>query len=254
MSNKTNGGIVTDGTRESGRQSGGANGTDLSSGSPGGSPFNFGNMWLLLAVNVAIGLIVYAYYDSRLPDIIASHFNYAGEQDDSMSKGRFWLMYAAIGVALPSMLPFLRRIDPRKANYSRFEGYFTLIRWVLSLFLHGVFLLVIHANLDRDLPHMQILLGGLGLLWVLIGNRMGQLKSNFFIGIKTPWALSDESNWRLTHRLGARLWVAAGLIMFVCAWIVPVIGIVYVVLGCVLISAIIPVVYSYMLYARASKA
>ena len=70
----------------------------------------------------SISLSVYAYYGSRLPDMMVSRFNYAGEQDDSMGKGRFWLMYAASGAALPSELPFLRRIYPPNANDERFEG------------------------------------------------------------------------------------------------------------------------------------
>lgn len=209
-----------------------------------------GKDWLLLAGNAVIWAIFYFAFNDRMPDTVASHFNFQGEQDRTMAKGAFWLMYAGLGIALPALLSVIRFADPRRQNYSRFKDYYYVMRWAISLFLHGVFLLIILTSLNEKLPHMNILLGGLGVLWVIIGNRMGQLKSNFFIGIRTPWALMDENNWRLTHRLGGRLWVAAGLVMFASAWFVSVAAIPYVLISSALFSSLIPFVYSYLLFAR----
>lgn len=209
--------------------------------------------WLLLAVNALLFIVFYFLFNDRLPDEVGTHYNLQGEQDGSMSKTSFWLMNGALCVALPALLSVLRLIDPRRHNYSRFEGYYYLIRWAISLFLQGAVLVVILMNLDYDIPVLQLVLGGLGLLWIVIGNRMGQLRSNFFIGVKTPWALTDENNWKLTHRLSARLWVIAGLIMFVAAWIISVEWFLPVLLISVLSSSLIPVVYSFILYSRKSK-
>lgn len=208
------------------------------------------NDWIMLGTNALLFVILFLIFDNRLPASMASHYNVHGEQDDTMAKWSFWLLYAAIGVALPTILSAMRYIDPRKKNYTRFEGYYQLMRWAISLFMHAVILLVIMDNLGYKLPAIQLVIGGLGLLWMIIGNRMGQVRSNFFVGIKTPWALSDENNWRLTHRLGARLWFIAGLIMFASAWFVPSSWTVGVLLTCVLASSLIPTVYSYILSRR----
>lgn len=213
-----------------------------------------GKDWLLLIVNALLFIIMFILFNDRLPDQVGTHYNLQGEQDGSMSKMGFWLMNGAISVALPAVLSVLRLIDPRRNNYRRFEGYYYLMRWAISLFLQAAFLIVILLNLDYDIPALQLVLGGLGLLWIVIGNRMGQLRSNFFIGVKTPWALTDENNWKLTHRLSGKLWVIAGLIMFICAWIISVEWFLPVLLICVLASSLIPVAYSYILYNRKSKA
>ncbi|WP_239615907.1 SdpI family protein [Cohnella mopanensis] len=209
--------------------------------------------WILLGTNVLLFLILYFAFNDRLPDQVASHYNVYGEQDRTMVKWSFWLMYAGLSVALPGVLSALRYIDPRKKNYSRFEGYYGLIRWAISLFLHGVFFMMIVDQVGYHISTDNFIIGGLGILWVVIGNRMGQVRSNFFIGIRTPWALLDENNWRLTHRMGARLWVAAGLVMFACAWFVPSAWVAAVVLICAVTSSLIPAAYSYLLFKRTAK-
>ncbi|WP_235427020.1 SdpI family protein [Cohnella kolymensis] len=199
-------------------------------------------------------LILFLSFNERLPDVMGSHYNLKGEQDGTMPKWGFWLMYIGLGVAMPTILSVMRYVDPRRDNYTRFEDYFYIMRWAISLFLHGVLLVVILTNLGYELPMMNLVVGAMGILWLVIGNRMGQLRSNFFIGVRTPWALTDENNWRLTHRLSARLWFLAGLIMFASAWFVPAAWITVVLLICVLCSSLIPTVYSYVLHSRKKKA
>jgi len=211
-----------------------------------------GKDWILLGANALLFIILFLVFNHQLPDQMASHYNFKGEQDRTMAKWGFWLLYGAIGVALPSFLSAVRYLDPRKNNYTRFEGYFHLIRWAVSLFFQAVMLLVILDNTGYKLPTVNFVVGGIGILWMILGNRMGQVRSNFFIGIRTPWALMDEQNWRLTHRLGARVWFAAGLIMFVSAWFVSPYWTAAVIPVCALGSALIPAVYSYLLYRRAS--
>lgn len=212
-----------------------------------------GKDWLILVVNIALFATMYVLFNDRLPDVVGTHYNMNGEQDGTMSKISFWLMNAALTIALPSLLSVMRFIDPRRHNYNRFESYYYLICWAISLFLQVTILLVILNNLDYDIPVLHFVLGGLGLLWMVIGNRMGQLRSNFFIGVRTPWAITDEDNWRNTHRLSARLWFVAGLFMFISAWIIPISLFLPVLLVCVLTSSLIPVIYSYVIYVRKTK-
>jgi uncharacterized membrane protein len=209
--------------------------------------------WILLGTNALVFAVLYFIFNDRLPEQVAAHYNINGEADRMMSGSSFWLMYAGIGVALPTVLSVMRYIDPRKKNYTRFEGYYDLMRWAISLFLHGVLLFVILDNVGYDVPISNLITGGLGILWIVIGNRMSQVRSNFFVGIRTPWALLDENNWRRTHRMGARLWVIAGVIMFASAWFVPTAWTVAVLLVCALASSLIPFAYSYLLFRKKSN-
>jgi uncharacterized membrane protein len=55
-----------------------------------------------------------------------------------------------------------------------------------------------------------------------IGNVLGKLRSNFFVGIRTPWTLSSEHVWDQTHRWAGRLFVGAAAVLAVLAGAMPV--------------------------------
>ena len=88
---------------------------------------------------------------------------------------------------------------------------------------------------------------GTGLLFVVLGNFMGKLTKNFFVGIRTPWTLASDEVWLRTHRLGGKLFVLAGVALFIAGLLgggtVPL-------LVAVAVAGGIPVVYSYLLYRR----
>ncbi|WP_276353645.1 SdpI family protein [Cohnella caldifontis] len=208
------------------------------------------NDWLLLVFNAAAFLILWAVFNDRLPDPVGSHYNLQGEQDGTMPKWGFWLMNAALLILLPFLLKVTRMIDPKSQNYEKFEGFFELLRWALSLFMLGVVLMMIFQNLGWDVPVIRLLTGWFGVLWLIIGNRLGQVRSNFTFGIRTPWTLTDEHNWKMTHRLAGRLWFVAGLVMLAAAGFTGTYVAAVVLIAAVLVSALIPTLYSYLLYAK----
>ena len=53
------------------------------------------------------------------------------------------------------------------------------------------------------------------LFFALMGNVMGKVRKNFYIGVRVPWTLASDRVWNDTHRLAAWVMVAAGLIGFV---------------------------------------
>src|SRR5262249_32769783 len=52
-----------------------------------------------------------------------------------------------------------------------------------------------------------------GVLLVVIGNFMGKIRPNWFVGIRTPWTLSSKVSWDRTHRLGGWLFIVGGIAM-----------------------------------------
>ena len=54
----------------------------------------------------------------------------------------------------------------------------------------------------------------MGALFMVIGNYLGKVRSNFIFGIRTPWTLSSEDAWDKTHRLGGWLFFVTGLLIF----------------------------------------
>ena len=74
-----------------------------------------------------------------------------------------------------------------------------------------------------------------------------RIRKNFFIGIRTPWTLASDEVWSRTHRIGGRLFILSGVIIWIGALLgLPLAWTVGVAVGLVLI----PVVCSYFLYRK----
>src|SRR5262249_17855295 len=106
------------------------------------------------------------------------------------------------------------------------------------------------SYLDPGVDGVRLLVGGLCLFFAVMGNLLGKVKRNFWMGIRTPWTLASEPVWERTHRLGAWLFVATGLFGFVGVLAGgPVVGLFVVIIG----GALVPVVYSLVIYKRLER-
>jgi uncharacterized membrane protein len=111
-------------------------------------------------------------------------------------------------------------------------------------FLHGVSLAAaLHPEWDLARP----LMSGILLSLALIGNVLGKVRRNPYVGVRTPWTLSSDAVWVATHRLAAHLLFGVGLLGSVAVWLgVPP----AVCIGALLVAALIPAAYSWVLYER----
>ena len=88
----------------------------------------------------------------------------------------------------------------------------------------------------------------IGILFFVMGAIMPRLKPNWFMGIRTPWTLSNETVWIKTHRMGGILFkLAAIAVLFGALW--PRYAIFFVLVP-VLAVAAITVLYSLIVYVR----
>ena len=93
---------------------------------------------------------------------------------------------------------------------------------------------------------------GLGSLFVVLGNVLPRTRSNWFMGIRTPWTLESESVWRATHALAGRTFIAGGLITMAAAFMPPRLQ-PWIAMGALVIGAFVPVVYSYFVWRRETQ-
>lgn len=70
---------------------------------------------------------------------------------------------------------------------------------------------IVWIGVGHSVNVVRATLGGVCLVFVLLGNVMGKVHRNFFIGIRTPWALANERVWNVAHRLAAKTFVLGGL-------------------------------------------
>jgi len=88
-----------------------------------------------------------------------------------------------------------------------------------------------------------------GVMFLVIGNYLPKCRQNYTIGIKIKWALASEENWNATHRFGGRVWVIGGVLILLCMFLPDMIGF-GVMMTAVLLSVILPTVYSYRYYKK----
>ncbi len=167
---------------------------------------------LSLAV-ILIAVVFSAARYNRLPDQMASHWGFNNAVNGTIS--RFWgaFLMPLISLALLALFLLIPNIDPLKANIATFRPVFNAFILAIVIFMLYVHVLTVAWNLGYQSFQMStVLMPGLGLIFIFAGLLMRQAKRNFFIGIRTPWTLSSDRVWAQTHRVGAVLFIACGLI------------------------------------------
>lgn len=203
---------------------------------------------LILAVAAVPILLAIGFYD-RLPESLAVHFNLRGEADGYQGKLSFLLTYGLLMTVMPWLMKLLPAIDPKRENYAKFNDIYELFRLLITLVLSGLLGIVIAYNLGYQVRIQMIVLLIIGGLWIIIGNYLGRIRFNYFVGIRTPWTLANEEVWRRTHRLAGPLWMEAGLIAILAAFLPGIVAVwgLGIALG---LSVVIPTVFSYLFYRQ----
>jgi uncharacterized membrane protein len=180
--------------------------------------------WKEEALSLAMLVVMFilaAVTWSTAPDLIPIRWTLSGEPDRFAGKlvGLIGVPLVAVGVYLA--LLFLPRIDPRRANYDAFRTPYSVIRTTiigLLLAMYAFIHLWIRGQMIGTSLFMPLMVGA---VIMLVGNYLPKLKSNWFVGIRTPWTLSSEEAWRKTHRLAGWLFVASGAVIIVASVLNP---------------------------------
>ncbi len=201
---------------------------------------------IVILVPIFIGLILW----NKLPDKIPTHWNSAGEVDGWSSK-----IFAVFG--LPAILFVLHwacvlgtSADPKKQNI---EGkVFEIVFWTCPIVSLLVGMLGYGTALGMEFKVDKIMLALVGIMFIVVGNYLPKCKQSYTVGIKLPWTLDDEENWNRTHRMAGKLWVASGIVLLL-SMLLPTSFMVVVVLAALVVTVLVPTVYSYLLFREKEK-
>jgi uncharacterized membrane protein len=185
-----------------------------------------------------------------MPNPAPIHWNAAGQVDGYGSPLLAALLTPLIALAVVVLMLLLPKLDPRHENYANFMGSYRLIMGLLVLFFALIDVITVGAALGWPISIPRAMMFGLGILFALIGNELGRVQPNYFVGIRTPWTLADPDVWRRTHRVGGRMIAAAGLVLLLLGFFTPSaigfgIGI-----GAILVAFLGSVAYSYWIWRQ----
>lgn len=203
---------------------------------------------IVLLIAAAAGFS--AFFWDQIPDPAPTHWNWRGEID---GYGPRWVaawLFPLILSGVTLLLTTLPLLGPFRKNFEQFKqtyGFICMALVAVFVAMHVTFLLGASGRPIRMGAAFSIITGA---LIVVIGNFMGKLRRNFYVGIRTPWTIANDEVWERTHRLGGPLFCVQGLISIVAGFVAPDWLCFVILIGGLIGVALWTVLYSLWVYRR----
>ena len=208
--------------------------------------------WGFVLVVLSIPWIYLAIMWNSLPETIPVHFGVSGKPDRYGSRIEILFgpaIFTIISLLIYLILTNIYKLDPKRYA-PKLSGVAVKIAMAVIVFLSVICLFVLHWTLKQHTIGLNFFLVMMGLFFAYIGNLMHTIKPNYFIGMRLPWTLESEENWKATHLLSGKIWFGGGILIAITALFITPIIMFFIMLGIVLIMVIIPVIYSYRFFKK----
>ena len=167
--------------------------------------------WIVAAAVAVLTIgFTLAVYPS-LPERIPTHWNAAGEIDGWGSRPWAFLM-PGILIGMLGLFLALPHLSPKHFEIDTFRKTYAFIVLLVTVLFACIHLLTLIPPLGFSIRIEKAMMGGMMLFFILLGNVLGKVQRNFFVGVRTPWTLASDRVWTETHRLSAYLFVATGVL------------------------------------------
>ena len=199
-----------------------------------------------------IPIVVLAFLYTHLPNQVPMHWGVDGVVDYN-EKWQLWMLFS-MGLLMAVLFDILPKIDPKKKNYEKFGKYYDLFAIGMVIFM-GIMdiIVIIESFYPNSIPVGRIVVILVGILFILLGNIMPKVKTNFYMGIRTPWTISNVDVWNRVHRLGGKMMFVMGILVMASGfWMNDRITMGIIIAGAACIT-IVPLVMSYIWYRKLEK-
>ncbi|HWC54110.1 MAG TPA: SdpI family protein [Chitinophagaceae bacterium] len=208
--------------------------------------------WIFVLVLLSIPWIYLATIWGAMPESIPVHFGINGTPDKYGEKNQVLVFSSIItGIALLMylILTNIYKIDPKRYATKQ-QGVFLKIAMVMVVFLSFVNVIILRWTIQQHTGSLNLFLVAIGLLFAYFGNIMHSIKPNYFAGLRLPWTLESETNWKATHQFASKIWFAGGILIALLALFIKPMVMFFVLMGIILIMVIIPMIYSYRYFKK----
>jgi len=207
---------------------------------------------LPLIIITLIPSVYLAIIWNRLPDQVPMHWNLNGEIDRYGNKTELIFISLLLPLLVYGLFLIIPNIDP-KNKLKQMGSKYQSIKVILTTFMSGLAVFIIYSAEKETLTNPNYIIILIGLLYIILGNYFQTIKANYFIGIRTPWTLENETVWKETHKLGGKMWFVGGIVIILCSLILSKgtnFTLFLIITG---IITIIPLVYSYLKFKSLTK-
>ena len=198
---------------------------------------------------VLVPFIYLAYIWNDLPEQVPLHWNVRGEVDKYGSKTELLLIPILLPLLVYLIFLIVPKIDPKNKIQSM-GGKYQGLKSILTIFMSGLALFILYGAKNGSVENPNYIVLIIGLLFVFLGNYFKTIKPNYFIGIKTPWTLENETVWKETHGLAGKIWFVGGLLIVLGSLTLPKEANFTLFTVITIIIALVPVVYSYIYFKQ----
>ncbi len=181
-----------------------------------------------------------------LPDDLPAGFSMAGELLRTQSKDVVAPLTPGIFLGILLITNVVIGISPQRFTMPNSKRAMDTILGGIGVqccFLHFA-LLMNGGDFDFFVRYFSY---GMALFLVIVGNVWGKTERNFILGLRLPWTITSEANWRATHRFGGRLCVVSGALLLISNSLLANLWLTITLLS---LPLLIPVIYSYTYYAK----
>jgi uncharacterized membrane protein len=208
--------------------------------------------WLTMLVPAIYLALIWKH----IPQTVPVHFDLNGNIDRYGTKKELLVLVLSltfVNAIVYLIIANIYKIDPKKyaaQNKLRMQR----MAFYVSLYLSAIWMMLIYeiANNKTSIT-MKFVFIAMGLLFALLGNNMYNIKPNYFAGIRLPWTLENEENWRKTHQFAGRLWFFGGLCFAFTVLLLNNQWAGYTGAVVLTVLILIPIFYSYKLYRNQTK-
>ena len=195
---------------------------------------------LIALLPVILGIVL---YDS-LPDTVATHWGINNEPNGWSPK---WVACFGIPVFMAAINIVMGTVTENTDKMNNTSPVvLNISRWIIPVLSLVMVPMTLYSALGVQIDIGKLVCTLLGVLFAVIGNYMPKCRPNYYVGIRVPWTLASEENWRRTHRVGGYAWMTGGIVVVVAAWL----GWDEISFAAMMALAVIPIVYSFILSRR----
>jgi uncharacterized membrane protein len=203
----------------------------------------------LLSAGAIVSLLALAaYLYPSLPDPLPTRWNTSGAVSGYAPKTWGIVMLVGLPAVVFVVMKILPAISPRGFRMDAFQRVTDILTATLTWGLAGIGAVALLAATGRPVPMQTAVMLFAGVMCLVLGNYLGKVRKNFFIGIRTPWTLASDEVWARTHRFGGWTFAVGGVVLLVVAWDPAWFprGLAIIAAG----AALVPAVYSFVVYRR----
>ena len=198
---------------------------------------------LFTSILILLPSLVGCVFWNQLPEEIPTHFNLLGQADGYNHKMSAIFGLPTLMLLMHWLLLFLMIKDPKSSNIS--SKIQLLIYWIIPFVSCLSMISIFGESLGYSMMSGLLAQIFMGVVMIVIGNYLPKTHRNYIIGIRIPWTLENDENWRKTHRLAGKIWVLGGLLLFLNSFVQ--LYVYWVFFLTLFFVVIIPSVYSYQL-------